>query len=327
MNAKQNAIEIIKFGKPERIVDGPPVHGLAYFGVNHESFADGIGHDRPLGSRWTDVWGTVWEKEHEGVMGFPRGNPISDLSALKSYPWPDPDDERLCGQLQRQAEGWKRDERFLLGSHRDTLWEKSYMLCGMENMMCHLTADPEAAREIFHRVMDFQLGMAKHYIALGVEIVGCGDDLGTQTAPLLSPEFIHKFLVPEYRRLFTFYKERGVLISFHSCGHIEPLLDIFMELGVDILNPLQATANNLGEARRKTAGRMALQGGLSSKLLVDGSAQEIRGEVKRLLPFLGKDGGYFCAPDQGMPWPRENHDAYQQALAEFGAYPLLSTMS
>ena len=151
--------------------------------------------------------------------------------------------------------------------------------------------------------MDFQLGIARHYLSLGVEIVEMSDDLGTQSRLLLSPAVIREFLLPEYRRLFELYKARGVLVNFHSCGHIEPALDMFLELGVDILNPVQKTANDLAAVRRKTAGRMALQGGISSGLIASGPIPAIREEVRRCIGLLGRDGGYFCGPDQGMPWP------------------------
>lgn len=324
MTDKENTLEIIRFGHPARVTGGPgPTHGISYFGMNHESMDGTGGHHLPLGSHWTDIWGTVWYKEHDGVMGFPRGNPLADLAEMASYRWPDPDDERLCQAIyDGAAQPFDRETTFLFGGHRDTLWEKSYMLCGMENMMCNFLTEPQATREMLHNIMDFQLGMAKHYLALGVEMVGLGDDLGTQSALLLSPEIIEEFLVPEYRRLFNLYKEHGVIISFHSCGHITPLLETFMELGVDCLNPIQASANELSNVRRITQGRMALQGGIPSGLLVSGPPERIRAEVSHCLSLLGSEGGYFCAPDQGMPWPEEHYLAYEQALAELGSYPL-----
>lgn len=82
--------------------------------------------------------------------------------------------------------------------------------------------------------MDFQLGIVKHYVAAGVEIVGLGDDMGTQSGLLLGERIFREFLEPEYRRLFEFHQSRGVLVNFHSCGHIEPLLEAFIALGVDI---------------------------------------------------------------------------------------------
>jgi uroporphyrinogen decarboxylase len=128
--------------------------------------------------------------------------------------------------------------------------------------------------------------------------------------------------LPEYRRLFDFYNERGILINFHSCGHIAPILEMFMDLGVDILNPAQASANDLDEVRRRTQGRMALQGGVRSSTIVAGPTEAIHDEVARRLWQLGREGGYFCGPDQGMPWPAEHIQALHDAVDELGCYPL-----
>ena len=254
----------------------------------------------PVESVWMDIWGTEWHREHDGVMGFPQVNPLANLTAdLAAYAWPNPEDERIISQAHEQAKGWNREKTFLCGSHRDTLWEKCYMLVGMENAMCGFYSEPEAMREVLHRIMDFQLGIARHYLNLGVEMVSMSDDLGTQCGLLLSPALIEEFLVPEYRRLFTLYRAHGVLVNFHSCGHIEPALDVFMDLGVDILNPAQSTANNLDGVRTRTAGRMALQGGISSGLIAAGPIPAIRAEVRRRIWQLGRDGGYFCGPVVG----------------------------
>ena len=322
MNARENALRIIRFDSPERVVGGCPAHWIGYRGSNHEGY-DGGGHHLPLGSVWSDIWGTVWRREHAVSMGFPRGNPLADLpAALRSYTWPDPDDERIVRPIYEQARGWNQEEMFLCGSHRDTLWEKCYMLAGMENAMCCFYTEPGAIREILHRIMDFQLGIAQHYLKLGVEMVGMTDDLGSQRGLLLSPEIIGDFLVPEYKRLFSLYKRHGVRVNFHSCGHIEPVLDVFVALGVDTLNPIQSTANDLEAVRQKTQGRMALEGGIDSAVIVSGPVSAIREEVHRRIWQLGRGGGYFCGPDQGMPWPEAHIAAVWKAVEEFGRYPL-----
>jgi uroporphyrinogen decarboxylase len=327
VNPKENALRIIRFDHPERVVEDFPAHYLAYRGCNHEGYENG-GHHLPVGSRWVDIWGTLWQREHEGVMGFPRGNPLADLvNELSHYHWPNPDDERIYAQIATMASGWDRENTFLVGSHRDTLWEKSYMLVGMENMMCYFYTEPNAVRELLHRIMDFQLGIARHYLEAGVEIVAPGDDLGTQIGLLLSPAIIHEFLVPEYRRLFDLYHEHGVLISFHSCGHIMPLLTTFMKLGIDILNPLQASANELPVVRKLTQGKMALKGGIESDLIMRGPVQAIRDKVAERIGQLAQTGGYFCAPDQNLPWPSEHYRSMQETIGEYGGYPVASRYS
>jgi hypothetical protein len=72
----------------------------------------------PVGTDWVDVWGTHWRKELDGVMGFPRVHPIADMANLRSYSWPDPNDERICGRIYAMAEKFPGGDLFLSGSHR-----------------------------------------------------------------------------------------------------------------------------------------------------------------------------------------------------------------
>ena len=321
MTNKENALRILRFDHPERVVEGPPCYGLSYLGCDHQGYAGG-GHHLPVGSKWYDIWNTEWHKEYPDVMGFPKGNPLSKPALLSEYLWPDPEDARICGQIYQLYDKFPGGDLFLCGSHRDSLWEKAYMLVGMENMMMYFYTEPGYAKEILHRIMNFQLGIAKHYAACGIKFANLGDDLGTQNSLILSPAILNEFLYPEYKRLFDFYRERGILINFHSCGHIEPVLEMLMDLGVDILNPVQATANNLEKVRKVTQGRMALAGGISTNTLITGPVSRIQAEVRDKIRLLGRDGGYFCSPDQGMPFPAEHIRAYREALAVYGNYPI-----
>jgi len=271
---------------------------------------------------WVDVWGTRWHKLQEGVMGLPEGTPLATPDLLRQYTWPDPDDPRLIEPIYRKAEAFPGGELFLAGSHRDTLWEKAYMLVGMERMMLYFRTEPAFAQEVLHRIMDFHLGIARHYASAGVELVSMSDDLGTQMGPLLGPKVVDQFFVPEYARLFRFYKERGVLVNFHCCGNVASVLEPLIRLGVDILNPVQATANDLAAVRAATQGRMALHGAVSSATIMAGPQERIVREVRERMWQLGREGGYFCAPDQGMPYPPAHLEAWREAVRAYGRYPL-----
>ncbi|MDF1513961.1 MAG: uroporphyrinogen decarboxylase family protein [Anaerolineae bacterium] len=101
-------------------------------------------------------------------------------------------------------------------------------------------------------------------------------------------------------RLFDLYKSRGVIINFHICGVVLPLVDLFMDLGVNILNPVQATAIDLDALRSATQNKMALMGGISSATIVKGPPEAVRREAAGRMWQLGCNGGYFYRPDQGM---------------------------
>ena len=139
---------------------------------------------------------------------------------------------------------------------------------------------------------------------------------------MFSPELFRKLFKPQYERLFSFYRARGILINFHSDGNIVPLTDDFMDLGIDILNPVQATAVNLPEIRSLTQGRMALQGGVSTATMERGSPEDIRQEVAGRIHTLAKDGGYICGPDHSLPFSEENMSAFRDAVDQYGVYPV-----
>ena len=96
-----------------------------------------------------------------------------------------------------------------------------------------------------------------------------------------------------------------------------------MDLGVDMLNPVQASANDLDHLRRITHGRMALRGGVSSATIMDGPEERIVAEVRRRLHQLGEQGGYICQPDQDLPYPAAHLGAFEEAVERYGHYPLV----
>ena len=115
----------------------------------------------------------------------------------------------------------------------------------------------------------------------------------------------------------------GKAVIFHSCGCVEEIVSDLAGIGVTMLNPVQARANDLARIKREaSSGRMALEGGVDSHLLVIGAPEEIRRETLRVLRILAPGGGYILGPDQGMLWPEENYRAMVETAREFGRYPI-----
>lgn len=312
MTNRERTLKTLKYEKTDFIPSGLPLHGISYFGCDHQGL-DG-NEWGGANTKWTDMFGVYWEKQFADIMGMPLGHPLAETGALKTYKFPNADDPKIIDKLYNEADLYvKGCDAFLCGSHRDTLWEKAYMLVGMENFMCYMHEEPEYAREVLHRITDFQLSVAKHYLNAGVEFVSMSDDLGMQNTLLIDKAMIYEFFVPEYKRLFDLYKSHNVKINFHSCGKINDLIPMFIELGVDVLNPVQATANDFELLKKLCYKKIALYGGVSSSVIAGGTREEIFARVKSAIDVLGEKGGYFCAIDQGMPFPPENLDYFNEA--------------
>jgi uroporphyrinogen decarboxylase len=314
MTEIENFYKVVKFEKPEFIPSRIPDHLASYLGSNHESFK-GQGHHSPVGTVWEDVWGITWKKEMDGVMGFPVIHPLADLTELDEFAFPDLDDPQLTERIYDEAQ--KADDRILSGANNNLVWEKACYLVGMENLMVYLYTEPELVKKLFHRIMDFQLNLAEHNVKAGCRIIYMGDDHGAQNSLLLGMELFNKFILPEYERIFDYYRDKDIVINFHSCGHIEPLLDTLINLGVHILNPVQANANDLEKVRKLTKGKLVLQGAVDSAVVYGGTEDEIRGLVRRRIDSLGTDGGYICCPDQGLKYPPHNYEILEDEVAKY----------
>jgi uroporphyrinogen decarboxylase len=323
MTPKENMRKVIEFNNPEYVPNHIPGFCLAYNGSNHQNI-DGSGGDAsPAGTYWTDIWGVGWYKELDDMMGLPKFYPLADITKVDSHSYPDLNDPRISDPIHSAEITMHPDEGFLMGFHRDTLFEQAYMLAGMENLMISIYDNPAAVKSLLHHITNFHIQLAKLYASKGVEWVNMGDDLGHQNGLLFSRDILEEFFVPEYHRLTDIYKANSVYICFHSCGQIQDILDIFMDIGVNVLNPVQATANNLSLVRERTQGKMTLMGGVSSKLIHEGPISLIQQDVREKIRLLGKSGGYICTPDQAMPFPQENISAFNQSVEEFGKYPII----
>lgn len=322
LTPRQNLLRVLAFDQPEYVPTHIPTYGLSYVGSNHEGL-DGTGGDGSSpGSRWTDIWGVGWRKELPGVMGMPDLCPLADITQVDRYPYPDPTDPRICSRIHSDPLVYDRQQQFLAGYHRDTLFEQAYMLVGMQNLFVAFHEEPGAVRSLLHHITEFHLGIAKQYVERGVEWAFVGDDLGHQQGLLFSRGTLEELFVPEYQRLLGYYRSHGVRVSFHSCGQVHSIADVFVELGVTVLNPVQATANNLPLLRERTYGRLTLMGAIPSHVVQEGPAERIRAEVKQKIALLGMGGGYICTPDQGLPFPPEHLNVFEDAVRKYGRYRL-----
>ena len=235
----------------------------------------------------------------------PLGGEVED-AAIDRYPWPDATDPARLEGMAQEARRYAREERRAVhvGSICGGLTEGLFKLRGFEDGYMDLAADPSRARRLMERILEIKLEYWSTLLPqlVGVvDVVGEADDLGGQDRTLFSPASYRALVKPLHRQLFAFlHAHTDAKVFFHTCGAVRELIPDLIEIGVDILNPVQVSAAGMDTA--------ALQGG--------GTPAEVHAEVRRRVGDLAPGGGFvFAAVHNVQPnVPPENVLAMRRAV-------------
>jgi uroporphyrinogen decarboxylase len=216
-----------------------------------------------------------------------------------------------------------------------SFWEMSYMLRGLEQMLIDMATDPQFVSALLAKVLEINLIAAERFLgAVGsyVDIVRATDDLASQRGPLISLRMFRRYLKPVYKQYFDFIKSRtDAKILFHSCGNIVDLLDDLIEVGVDIINPIQVSAmGNTRDLSLRFGDRVTFWGGIDTQhVLPHGSPADVEAEVRRRIRDLGAGGGFVAAAVHNIQpdVPPQNIIALAEAVRKHGRYPLATPVS
>jgi uroporphyrinogen decarboxylase len=235
------------------------------------------------------------------------GAPLSgepDAAAIDNYAWPDPaDSARYEGMGEAARRIVAQGRAVHLGSVCGGLTEGLFKLRGFEDGYMDLAADPSRARHVMERILEVKLGYWERALAAvgdDVDIVGEADDLGGQDRPLFSPATYRSLVKPLQRELFAFIRARtSARIFFHTCGAVRELIPDLVEIGVDILNPVQVSAAGMDtvELKREFGRDLVFWGGGvdTQRVLGAGRPDDVRREVRRRIRDLRDGGGFVFA--------------------------------
>lgn len=291
---------------------------------------------RDMGDYWTfvDEWGIQWRMPKSNGLYYdmyrhPLAH-ISRASELDNYQWPEPKDPTRLQGLKDRARALKEEKQacILLDHMSAGFFELGGWLRGYENWFMDLASNPKLVEklldvtlEIRMRFLDNALEELKDYILVLVEY----EDLGSQHGPLISPEMYRRYVKPRQKKLYSFIKRKApVYIFLHSCGSIYELIPDFIEVGVDILNPVQFNSPKMESSRLKKEFGESLTfwgGGVNTQFtLPRGTPEQVRDEVKRQIETFAPGGGFvFSAVHNIQPdVPPENIVAMIETAMEYG---------
>lgn len=263
---------------------------------------------------WRDGFNVVWNRSIDKDIGTVESYQIKERS-LKGIHFPNPKDERIYAGLA--AFIGKNDQRFRMASVGFALFERSWSLRKMEEILVDMIEAPAWVEELMDAICQYQLAVLDEALKYDLDGILFGDDWGQQTGLIFSPRLWRKFIKPRLSRMFAKVKETGKAVFLHSCGKIQELFPDLIEIGLDVFNPFQPEVMDVVEIKRRYGKDLCFYGGVSiQKLLPYGTPQQIKKEVNYLIKEIGRDGGYIVAPSHAMPSdiPLENILAFIDAI-------------
>ncbi|MFH1730729.1 MAG: uroporphyrinogen decarboxylase family protein [Planctomycetota bacterium] len=339
MTGKENYTRAVEFGGPERL----PVEiavDLNWMQEKDEAKAERIrelqsqfvgdvfgagvneparvpGHTEEGVTRWVDHWGTGWE--NEGFGAKTEAYPLADgYHRLAGHEFPDayaPERfENVDAHLANRGEKYVRVKVWF------TLFERLWMLRGFENMLM----DPYVEKRNFcwlrDKVLEYELGMIDQWIARDVDGIFFSDDWGCQRGLLMNPDDWRKFYKPAYRTMFARVRAGGAHVWMHLCGNVTAIIPDLVDLGLNVLNPVQPQAMDAEALSRDFGGKLCFNGGLDVQgVMINGTPEDVKSEVHRLVDLFGRfDGGYIGGTSHTvMPeTPLDNAIAMYEAFLE-----------
>ena len=262
-------------------------------GVTHER--DGQGH--------TDFWGIEWVKE--GPFNQIAVSPLAeaDQAEALAYEYPYGRAEELLANMDGSIA--RAEELFIGCDVSPCAFEMVFRLRGMEQGILDLAAEPLLAGKMIAAAADFAVHMATLACQrFPLDWLWTGDDVAGQQSMIMSPACWRETIRPHLGRVVDVGSRRGLWTAYHSCGAIRPIIPDLIDLGVDVLNPIQCNCPGMAplELKREFGDRLAFMGGVDTQdLLPHGTADEVRRRTAALLEGMTDGGGYILAASHTIP--------------------------
>ena len=252
-----------------------------------------------------DMWGRRRREEDRGdglpndISPFDEGTTVDDVH---SHPWPDP--EALDHTSVREECARHYDTYATYGSPWSPFFHEVGWLIGQERFYIWMTTKPDVVEAIIQHVVDYEVAATRRFLQAAdglIDITYFGNDFGTQRGLFISPRMYERFIHRPLKRYFDVSHEYGCTVMKHSCGAVRGLIPIFIEDGVDILDPVQVNAAEMALPGlvRDFGGQICFHGGLDTQTTLPfGTVQDVRDQVRSYRNLTRERGGYILCGSQ-----------------------------
>ena len=263
-----------------------------HISINREMF-------RPLarGEEFTDEWGVTWTRA--GWYNQVCRNPLAsaDSRALADYRFPNPDDPERFAPLAKLCDQYA-DDFFIGADVSGSIFEPCYHIRGMENLMVDMVEDLRSVETFFDNAMEFTRRVCERALDYPIDWVWLGDDVGGQSSMMMSPNMWRAILKPRMATIIRAIKSKRpkVWVAYHTCGSVDLIVPDLIEIGIDVLNPIQPLCPGMEpkSLKRRFGDSIAFFGGLDTQeLLVNETADQVFRQSCELIRAMSAGGGYI----------------------------------
>lgn len=283
---------------------------------------------------FVDEWGVkrIIDAGYASIIDYPLQT--ATLQDLEAYEWPNPAEIFDYTSIRNQALQLHSEGEYAIVGNMGSpgnIFEQSWYLRGLTEFFMDLVDNKDFAHELMSKITEIRKQNAKYFLnEVGeyLDVFQLADDLAMQNGPYMSPQLYREMIKPYQVELFRFVKQlTPAKIYYHSCGSVTRLLDDLIDVGVDILNPVQISADGMetDQLKQRFGNKLSFWGAMdTTEILPNGTADNVRNEVRRIIHDLAPEGGFVLASVHNLQpdIPPENILAMFEAASQYGKYPI-----
>ncbi len=304
----------------------PDWSGVGFAGsreqIDHRPYHKNLPETAPL-----NEWGTAFIKGSNPAYDVFVA-PLTDIKSVKEiqdYPLYDVTPDYRHEHLENAVKQIHDNEYAAFAGMACTIFEVAWQIRGFNELLTDFYLRPDYAECLLDRLTEMRCFMARRYAEADVDILGLGDDVGMEHKLMMSPEIWYKWLGSRLAKVIKAARDvkPDIIIHYHSDGYIEPIIPKLIEIGLNVLNPVQPECMNPARLKRLYGDRLAFWGTIGIQHTMPfGSPDDVRKEVKERIETVGKGGGLVVAPTHVLApeVPLENIAALVEAVKEYGGW-------
>lgn len=294
MDFTQQALNnLIKYTKDENIKLklGTYLNYIQYWGWPTEI------KERP--GYFKDEFGVIWNRNGaDKDIGIVDNCVIKDIEDY-DYEFPVCDEARLRKEYEQLVAS--KGDRFTFAGFGFCMFERSWSLMGMENVLCSMITSPDEMEELFAKIGDYFLHLVDIALEYDIDGVYFGDDWGQQKGLIMGPEHWRHYIKPQMKRLYTRVKKTGKFVLQHSCGDCHEIFPDLIEIGLDCYQTFQPEVYDIVMMKEMYGSKLAFWGGVSTQQCLPYATPDgVKKEAARIVKILRKDGGLIIAPTHAL---------------------------